>query len=395
VSDTALLAVLLAGIAGVLAGRAWAAARRRGGPRDRSSGRGSPHYVQGLHYMAAGQLELAVSELTKVLRADPDAVEVQLVLGNLLREAGQMEKAIQAHQQLLSRADLARSERAHVLACLGSDFRKAGFLDRALRAFEEVLELDPKSIHAIHGLQKLREDQREWQKAYDAQTRLSRLRKTDDSLVLGHLQAEIGQEAARAGRRADAEAAFRTALSLDRRVFPAHLGLADLVAEADPRRAAAILEEAIQVSPERAYLAFDRLDRLYAAAGEASRFGALCEGIIRQDPHEWRARLALSRRLRADGQGKEAWGLVLRALESNPQVLLLHAEAWRALGDRAAEPGLVQEYVRTAEASLFYRDPHICTACRYRADDMLWRCPHCHEWNTFVEERVGLTAGAR
>ena len=37
----------------------------------------------------------------------------------------------------------------------------------------------------------------------------------------------------------------------------------------------------------------------------------------------------------------------------------------------------------------FYRDPHICTACRYRADDMLWRCPHCHEWNTFVEERLG------
>jgi lipopolysaccharide biosynthesis regulator YciM len=46
-------------------------------------------------------------------------------------------------------------------------------------------------------------------------------------------------------------------------------------------------------------------------------------------------------------------------------------------------------YLATAEGSLFYRDPHICTRCRYRADDMLWRCPHCHEWDTFVEERVG------
>jgi lipopolysaccharide biosynthesis regulator YciM len=40
------------------------------------------------------------------------------------------------------------------------------------------------------------------------------------------------------------------------------------------------------------------------------------------------------------------------------------------------------------EDALFYRDPHVCTACRYRSDDMLWRCPHCHEWDTFVEERV-------
>ena len=48
-----------------------------------------------------------------------------------------------------------------------------------------------------------------------------------------------------------------------------------------------------------------------------------------------------------------------------------------------------------AETSVFYADPHICTACRYRADDMLWRCPHCHEWNTFVEERLGPMAGTR
>ena len=49
----------------------------------------------------------------------------------------------------------------------------------------------------------------------------------------------------------------------------------------------------------------------------------------------------------------------------------------------------------TVEESALYVDPHICTVCRYRADDMLWRCPHCHEWNTFVEERVGPAAGTR
>ncbi len=70
-------------------------------------------------------------------------------------------------------------------------------------------------------------------------------------------------------------------------------------------------------------------------------------------------------------------------------MLLVHLEMWltlRALGVRGEA---VDRYVDTAESSVFYLDPHICTACRYRADDMLWRCPHCHEWNTFVEERVG------
>jgi len=65
-----------------------------------------------------------------------------------------------------------------------------------------------------------------------------------------------------------------------------------------------------------------------------------------------------------------------------------HLEAWRALDRLGLGRDAVERYLATAERSVFYRDPHICTACRYRADDMLWRCPHCHEWNTFVEERI-------
>src|SRR5690349_24765731 len=118
--------------------------------------------------------------MAKVVREDPDAVEVQQVLGHLLSEAGQVERAIQVHQALLDREDLTRAERAHALACLGMDFRKAGFLDRATRAFGDVIARDPKNIHALIGLQKLHEEQHQWMEAYQVQTRLSRLRKTDD-----------------------------------------------------------------------------------------------------------------------------------------------------------------------------------------------------------------------
>jgi lipopolysaccharide biosynthesis regulator YciM len=391
--DTALLAILLAGIGGVLAGRAWAVARRRGDLRDRPGFRMSPHYTQGLHYLASGQLELAISELTKVTREDPEAVEVLQVLSHLLREAGQVERAIGLHQSLLARPDLSRAERAHALSSLGTDFRRAGFLDRAARTYAEALEVDPKNIHALFGQQKLAEEQRQWGEAYDLQTRLARLRKTDDSLVLGYLQAEMGREAAEAGQNEAAERAFRTALSLDRRVFPAHLGLADLYAPADPRKAAAVLEDAIAVAPERAYLAFERLERVYAAAGEPSRFASLCERIIRQDHRDWRARVALARHLRGQGKHEEAYGLLLRAVKANPQVLLVHLEMWRTLTALGVSSEAGERYVGVAQESVFYADPHICTACRYRADDMLWRCPHCHEWGTFVEERLGPTAG--
>ena len=37
---------------------------------------------------------------------------------------------------------------------------------------------------------------------------------------------------------------------------------------------------------------------------------------------------------------------------------------------------------------MFYLDPHVCMRCRYRSTELLWQCPHCHDWNTFVEERI-------
>jgi lipopolysaccharide biosynthesis regulator YciM len=394
-ADTALLAVLLATIAGLLAGRAWAASRRRAELRTRPGFRSSPHYTEGLHGLATGQLEAAIRELGKVLREHPDAVEVQQVLSHLYREVGQVERAIEIHRSLLERSDLTRAERAYVLASLGTDYRKAGFLDRAAQSYGEALAVDSKNLHALAGQQKLHEEQRHWREAYEAQTRLARLRKSDDGLVLGFLQTQIGIEAAQAGRREAAEEAFRTALSLDRRVFPAHLALADLWQGRDPRRAAAILEGTIAAVPERAYLAFGPLEKAYAASGEPSRFVALCERLVAQNPGDWRARLALARHLRGDGRADEALGLLLRALEANPHVLIVHLEIWRTLRALGALGPEEQRYVATVEESALYVDPHICTVCRYRADDMLWRCPHCHEWNTLVEERVGPAAGGR
>jgi lipopolysaccharide assembly protein B len=50
--------------------------------------------------------------------------------------------------------------------------------------------------------------------------------------------------------------------------------------------------------------------------------------------------------------------------------------------------GLVQRYVESARDAVFFRDPHVCIKCHYRSTELLWQCPHCHEWNTFVEERI-------
>jgi lipopolysaccharide assembly protein B len=114
----------------------------------------------------------------------------------------------------------------------------------------------------------------------------------------------------------------------------------------------------------------------------------LCEDLIAGNPQDWRARLALSRHHAAAGQARQAFELLLEALPHNPHGLAIHQEVWQALSSLGLDRALVQRYVDLTRDAVFYLDPHVCVRCRYRSTELLWQCPQCHEWNTFVEERI-------
>ena len=389
-----LLAALVALLAGLTIGKAWERYKlREGGWIDRRRARESPHYILGLNFLVANQIDLAIEELSRAASLDADAPEVHLILGNLYREKGQVGKAIIVHQNLLQRPRLSKLEHANVLLCLGLDYKRGGFVDRALEAFNEVLRLDPKNQYALLNLQKLHEEQHQWTEAYDTRQRLSTLAATDarpqSQAILAFLENEIGLEAIRRQDHAGAIRRFEAAIDLDARAVPAYLNLGDVrVAQGDEREASAIWEKIIDVAPDRAYLAFDRLEALAIRTGNPDRFTRMCRRLIDENAQDWRARLALSRHLAVSGHPREALDLLFAALVQNPHALSIHQAIWSALGQLHYPAALVERYGELTEHAVFYLDPHVCMRCRYRSTELLWQCPHCHDWNTFVEERI-------
>src|SRR5580765_1807564 len=389
-----LLAALIALLVGLTVGKAWERYKLRGGTWiDRRRARQSPHYILGLNFLVANQIDLAIDALTRAASVDPDALEVHMILGNLYREKGQVGKAITAHQSLLQRARLSKIEHAYVLLCLGLDYKRGGFVDRALEAFNEVLRLDSANEYALLNLQKLHEEQHQWLEAYDTRQRLNKLAAFDSQpqsqAILAFLENEIGLEAMRRKDYPEAVRRFEAAIDLDRRVVPAYLNLGDVrVAQAKDHDAEAIWEKLVDVAPDRAYLAFDRLEALAVRSGSPDRFTRVCRRLIDENPQDWRARLALSRHLAASGRPHDALDLQFAALVQNPHALSIHQAIWRALAQLRYPSSLVDRYSELTRHAVFYLDPHVCMRCRYRSTELLWQCPHCHDWNTFVEERI-------
>ena len=404
-----LLAALIALLIGLAIGKAWERYKLQDGRWiDRRRARESPHYMLGLNFLVANQIDPAIEELTRAAQVAGDPLEIQLILGNLYREKGQVGPAIQTHQALLQRPNLRKLEHANVLLCLGLDYKHGGFVDRALEAFTEVLRLDPENVYALSNLEKLYEEQHQWEEAYATRLKLSRRDGQSSEArhhqILAFLENELGLQALKRMDYAEAVRRFEAAIELDARNTPAYLNLGDVrFLQGDITAATTTWERLIETSPERAYLAFPRLEAAYSKSGDATRFPELCRRLIGDSPQDWRARLALARHLSArdpgtgsgsprtlarGGDARAALDLLFEALVQNPHALALHQTIWHTLSQLGLPASLVNQYVDLTRDAIFYMDPHICIRCRYRSTELLWQCPHCHEWNTFIEERI-------
>lgn len=394
-NDTITLAIaILSLLIGLATGKAWERYKLRDGRWiDRRKIQNSPHYILGLNFLVSNQIDLAIEELTKAAGLDAPALEIHLILGNLYRERGQVSKAIQLHQSLLKRPKLTPMEQAYVLLCLGLDFKRGGFIDRSFQAFSEVTRLDPGNQYALLNLEKLHEEQQQWEEAHAIRQRLTDSapdgEKPRDQSILAFLENELGLQATREQLSDQAIRHFETALELDRQTVPASLNLGDVyMTKSNPKKAIEIWERITKTVPERAYLAFDRLELAYANAGSPKRFQELCQHLIDTNPQDWRARLALGQYFVSQRRTPKALDLFFESLVHNPHALAVHQAIWRALTALDFNPTLVRRYIELTHDAVFYLDPHVCIRCRYRSTELLWQCPQCHEWNTFIEERI-------
>ena len=188
---------------GLTIGKAWERYKLRDGKWiDRRRARESPHYILGLNFLVANQIDLAIEELSRAASLDADALEVHMILGNLYREKGQVGKAITVHQGLLQRPKLTQARaRATCCSAWASTTSAAGSSIARSRRSTRCCGSTRRTSTRCVNLQKLHEEQHQWTEAYDTRQRLSKLADVDtqpqNQAILAFLENEIGLEAMR------------------------------------------------------------------------------------------------------------------------------------------------------------------------------------------------------
>ncbi len=384
-----LIIIVIAFLCGVVLASLFCASRKR---KDRKAERKAVQnrsaYLTGINYSLSNDIDRAIEELSKAAKMDSDNVEIYSALGDLLRNKGDIDKAIRIHQSITVRPNLESREKKQAYYDLGLDYKKAGLTEKAIASFEALVEMDGRHLDAAIQLVGLYEDSNNWEKAYMMRQKVSKLRGTSSgNNILAHYQTEIAKSFAEKGDTSHAHKFCKKAISLDKNCAEAYLCQGDLYfSEKKVNMAIQSWDNIKEHTPQFAFLAYPRLEEAYFSLDDFSKMGKILRENADKNESDIQTRLALAEHLFKKSMAKEAIKELKTLIEAQPYLIT----ARRRLAEYLKDQGDLKESIDIYESII--KDLPLsemnfqCKRCGHELKIFRWRCPQCKTWDSIVEK---------
>ncbi|KIX11810.1 tetratricopeptide repeat protein [Dethiosulfatarculus sandiegensis] len=338
-------------------------------------------FLKGLAHLMADHTDKAIEEFTRAVDLDSDTVETYVVLGNLFRQKGEIERAVRIRQNIVARPNLDPEIKIQALFDLGLDYKKGGLLNRATELFAEVLAMDPEHVEACRQMVSLYEESRDWEKAFETLKRLDRLIGADHSTVLAHYKTERAKELLDQGQIEQAEGFLNQAKKEDKACLDAYLHLGDLeMLKNRPKKAMNIWRKATAIAPRYTDLIIERVAQAEDQVGSKAMKDFLAE--LDHSKISSLAMVALARHYNNHGEDLKAVELLTKAIRQSRGNLGAH----RLKGEILLEKGPQEQALAAYEELLAQLNGNTaayqCSQCGHLSHELAWKCPRCHKWDT-------------
>ena len=375
-----LLLLPLAGLSGW-----WAAQRTRAQGVDRSASKAlSQPYVRSINFLANDQHDEALDVLVKALEDHDESLEIQLALGTLFRRRGEIEKATQIHQSLISRTGTSPEQKSIVLFELANDYFKAGLLDRAENLLLELGVTENFREASLRLLIQIYESEREWERAIAAAEILDKI--TSEALApqIAQFQCEMAERALVAGDYGAAKDRATKALKLNRNCARAIILRGRLEAFSGKHRQAVATWTRLCVErPEVLHEVSKLVQTSAMSMNDDEVYFHFLRRAIAVSADE-RLQLSLADFLLQVDRSEEAEALLRSWSEEQASLSGLHRLLeMRSGSDLTSEVnGDYQLMRKVAGRLLSEQSGYECRFCGFQGKSMHWQCPGCRHWDT-------------
>jgi lipopolysaccharide biosynthesis regulator YciM len=348
-------------------------------------------FLNATQYLISGNKDLAIKEFLSAVDINRETIETYFALGGLFRSNGEIEKAISIHRSLIARNNISESTRLLALKELAVDFDKGGFVDKAIETYKDVLKINRDQYEVIQSLCRIYEDIEDWDQAYNYRIMLSKVGHENQSETISHILVQKAKILFSRGKLAecmeDLEDALRFAPSVSAKILRLRLFLA----QGQMDDAKALILELLKEHPMYASFIFISIEEFEGAPDikkqYLERLNNLKEYFLILSDKDLTISpsvvLTKVRLLKDTGRQDQAFSILKDWMSKNSNHSdVLKMEYIKLLIDTAkTDEAMAQtkELLQNLHSSL---TRHYCSQCGYNSDNIFWRCPQCHNWET-------------
>ena len=376
--DAFLLVVLIAAL-----GIGWWLGQRENQQKRNSRLGLQADYYRGLNYLLNQQTDEALDLFIHALEVNPQTVETHLALGGLFRRRGEVDKAIQIHQNLLSGKGLDQEQVMLAKLELAHDFIKAGLLDRAEELLLDVAQQpNQQKAKATELLVDVYQREQDWHKALNVGTAANVSASVDLAQRLSHFCCELAEQVLQLNEHQECLAYLKRAKRHNADNPRVSFLRAQLSMQQDnykdaKRHLLMMCQQDVQLVPE----IIQPLQLCFTKLSDMDGWRSWLSQTMAQHP----STSLLLAQAHEIGQknDSDAAAYVTEKLRQRPSLkgfnylIDLHMQ-WASDNAKDSLQVLKGLTVALQNSKPQYR----CRQCGFAGNSMHWQCPSCHQWDS-------------
>lgn len=349
----------------------------------------SDNFVRGVNFLLNEEPDKALDVFLNRPEIDEYTAETYLLLGNLFRNRGEVDRALSVHQNLIGRASLNREQKAITLLALGKDFLAAGMMDRAEQVFTEILleKSDNNAEDAREALRNIYEQTQEWEKAIAVTEASQKEPGKKHESVVANYYCELAEFSLNTGHVQDANEQLAQA----KKIFQASTRIKVITArihalQKEYDSSAALYLKAAQEAPRLLGTIYQPMIDSYKKAGILNQLqDALFElSIKHSDVKALEYTLLLSIEMGPTKRVINEIPTILQTKQLNIRTIRQAVSLFCENPEMEGANSLA--LVHAALNNHLSSQPGFqCRHCGYKMHDFLWRCPACNYWDEVIQ----------
>src|SRR3989339_1118374 len=349
-------------------------------------------FLNATQYLISGNKDLAIREFLNAVDINRETIDTYFALGGLFRSNGEIDKAISIHRSLIARDNISEATRLKSLKELAFDFDKGGFIDKAIETYRDVLKINRDQQDVLYAICRIYEDIEDWDQAYNYRMMLSKISSNNQSETIAHILVQKAKALFEKGDMVrcweEFEEAFKFAPSVSANILWLRLSLAN----GDMEKAQELLMELINANPMYISFVFVALSEPFSADEKVkndynTRLTLLKSFFVKLKDKELTPSPAITlakvRLLKEENKINEAYqtlnGLVSKGKQLSEVLMVEYIRLLVQLNKTEEALKRTGDFLLNLNKSL---TRHFCSQCGYNSDEIFWRCPQCHEWET-------------